>query len=363
MPPAPPARLSAPRILAVVGVMSLLLFALWYALAPLAGAVRAALPLLVRARWGWVTGAAACQGAVYIAVAGMIQAGLPRRASRRGLVGAGAAFLWANRALPGPAIAGIATLTLALGRQRRAPFSPAEAQGAAALFYVADYVSFFALAAGLAVALVLRPGGVRATLPPSALAVVSVVVIAGAVGAWWVLRSPRQVAGAVGQVVPVLVRPLRGHWAGADDVPAQAVVAVAAFYLRWKALTRQPGPLAAACLWGLTMHCAEAGTVACATGAFGGTPPPFAGAGAAYIAGNLAAIVSLLPAGLGFFEGAMGATLHLAGGATLAQAGLATLLYRVLSVVLPLPFLLRVARQSLTVSQPGTQKQQESAKT
>ena len=356
MPPAPSARLPLARLLAVAGVVVLLLCALWYALAPLAGAGRAALPLLVRARGAWVAGAAACQGMVYVCVAGMVQAGLPRRASRRGLVGAGAAFLWANRALPGPAVAGVATLTLALGRQRRAPFPPADAQGAAALFYVADYVSFFALAAGLVVALGLRPGGVRASLPLSALLAAGGVVLAGALGAWWVLRSPRQVAGLVGRIAPVLVRPLRGRWAGADDAPAHAVGAVTAFYLRWQALTQKPGPLAAACLWGLAMHTAEAGTVACAVGAFGVNTPPFAGAGAAYIAGNLAAMVSFLPAGLGFFEGAMGATLHLIGGASVAQAGLATLLYRLLSVVLPLPFLLRVARQALLPRrQPGTQ--------
>ena len=69
--------------------------------------------------------------------------------------------------------------------------------------------------------------------------------------------------------------------------------------------------------------------------------------GAAYVAGNLAAIVSFLPAGLGAFEVAMAATLHLVGDVPLPQATLATLAYRLLSVWLPLPFILQTARHAL----------------
>ena len=43
----------------------------------------------------------------------------------------------------------------------------------------------------------------------------------------------------------------------------------------------------------------------------------------------------------------MAATLHLVGNVPLPQAALATLAYRLLSVWLPLPFILQTARQAL----------------
>ncbi len=103
------------------------------------------------------------------------------------------------------------------------------------------------------------------------------------------------------------------------------------------------------------MHGGEIATIACCLVAFHANKEPgvaavatlAVAAGAAYVAGNLAAIVSFLPAGLGAFEVAMGATLHLVGDVPLPEAALATLAYRLLSVWLPLPFILQTARQAV----------------
>ncbi|MDQ2686949.1 MAG: flippase-like domain-containing protein [Armatimonadota bacterium] len=321
----------------ILGVLVLAGFAL--VLAPNVGEFSKIAPVLTRLRMGWCVGCVLCQGLVYLCLAGMLRAGLGTapRVSWAFLTGVSVVFLFANRALPGPALAGLMTLVFLLGRRG---VSAASAQAAATVFYLADYVSFFALAL-LSLGLILRTSQV-ADLHPALLGAALGVILIVATGAWALLRSPRAVRVLVMRGALIWGRRRPDPQALADA----AAAAADAFFDRWRLLTARPGSLTWACVWGLGMHLAETLTLVCAARAFGvGLPPGLAAAG--YVTGNLAAIVSFLPGGVGFYEGAMVTTWHSIGGVPVAAGLAVTLLYRLLSVWLPLPFVLGTVRQAL----------------
>ena len=356
-------------VILVVGVLAVVLA---YALVPQAGALRAIIPLLSHVRPAFFGLAMLCQMGVYGCVALILRSGLgavttPQTESEgmpgaKTLLSAAAAFLWANRALPGPAVAGLATLIFVLGRDREKPVSAAAAQAAAAVFYVADYVGFIALGLLTVLGCLLLsryPGQNSPTtaLPILPAALAAGLIFLGIVGVFFVLRSPigvRRVAERLAFWAMTLLR--RPEPTRTTKAAGQAIDQ---FFLRWQAVTAQPGALTAACGVALVMHLLEATTFVGAVWAFGGPPNTAAGlravvgASAGYVAGNLAAIVSFLPAGLGFFEGAMGTTLHLVGGIAIPTAATATLVYRFFSVWLPLPAVLGTARQAITAASRG----------
>ena len=347
-----PARASGLRW-ARAGVLLLVIvlfgFVLLFVLKPWVGDAFGMAANLRKMRIGWIIGALVCQGAMYAAVGGVLQSGLDAAAPDTPrlpplpLVGTAAAFLWTNRALPGPAVAGLATLMFLLGRRG---ISPGAAQAAAATFYLSDYISFTGLSVVLLLTLAL--GGRLGGLHPAVLGFAMALVLASLFATVLLLRSPVLVSRVAEQAVGSLARVLR-RTDGADLVRRVRGL-IDGFYDRWQTISAHPTALGSACAWSLLMHGFEIATVFCAVRAF--LPSAAAGAlavaaGTGYVAGNLAAIVSFLPAGIGFFEGAMGASLHFIGGIPVGPAALATVLYRLLSVWLPLPFVLGTARHAV----------------
>ena len=313
----------------------------------------------------WLLPAIACQGAVYVCVGGIIAAGLsgaPRKPAPPYLLYAAFAFLFANRALPGPAIAGLAVLTWLLGRRG---IAASAAHAAAAVFYLADYVSFFILGAVSLYALAPR-------LPLPILRLVEVagsLVLLGLIAAAVFTITLRKTGGmeratesedslsgtetgepapSAGSDAKAERRPPfsgpRGHWERWTLRPAVSTSisrmrdAWTGFMEQWRQVAAGPGPIGAACAMGLAMHCFEAMTIMCAARAFG-SPIGFTAAAAAYVTANLAAIVSFLPGGAGFFEGAMIATLCYGAKTSIAAAVATAALYRLLSIWLPAPSL------------------------
>lgn len=329
-------------------------------LAPSLGAARDALPLLRHAHIGWVAGAALCQCAMYAALAGILRAGLgagngrdtsapvetPQAKVTFGYLWAtGAAFLWTTRAMP---LAGVATLTFLLNR-RSVP--AALSQAVLATFFLVDYVSFFGLGSLLFAVLAFQN---RLTgLHPASLVAGMGLIVAGLGAFLFLLRVPDAVRRAAGKCGVFAARLLRRAAYTREKWGTNAQTGVGHFYQQWQGIMAQHQTLIVASLWAALMHTAEAATVFCAVCAFGvggaaESPALLAQAsGAGYATGNLAALVSFLPTGIGFFEGAMGTTLHYLGNVSVGQATLATLLYRLLSVWLPLPFVVGIARQAL----------------
>ncbi len=346
------------RWLLIVGILAAVGAAVWV-FWPSVQTLRHALPLLRHAQFGWVGGAVLCQAAMYAALSQVLRAGLgagdqnepqtnkPARLSFWFLWTTGAAFLWASRALPGPALAGVATLTFLLHRRG---IAAASAQAVATTFFLADYVSFFGLA-------VLLFGTLAAQnrlrgLHPGLLGVGMAIIVGGLALTFVALRVPDKAARGAKRVASGLARLTRRPDAAREKWENAAQQGVEGFYKRWQEITARKRTVVGAVLWATVMHLAEAATVFCVARAFGaaqtgGVIQLAQASGAGYVAGNLAAIVSFLPAGLGFFEGAMGTTLHYLGGLPANQATLATLLYRVLSVWLPLPFALNIARHAI----------------
>jgi len=325
-----------------IAVAAAAVAALAAALAPGAEEARRLLPRLrLDAAPLWILPAAACQWAVYAMIALLLNAPLRRaghRLPRVFLLLLGAIFLLANRALPGPAIAGLAILSYRL-RSRGIPSETAQAT--AAVFYAADYASFALL--GTVAAAWLLVAGRLSTLNPGLLALAVGIIGMGAVLAFVALRRREWSASIAGTLARALAR-LRRR--GSEPWEATARARVAAFYTQWDEMTAHPGVMRAAIAAALGMHLFEVGTLWCCCRTFGGTVPPVAAA-AGYVAGNLGAILSFLPGGAVLFEGGMIAALHGLAGMALPAALAATLLYRLLSLYLPLPLVLPVLRQAL----------------
>lgn len=362
-PPSWPRR--AAPIIGGLAVATLLIFVF----SSQAGILREAIPLLKRARPEWLAAAALCQIAVYLCVAAILRAGLPAASadsvetgppSFGTLIRAGGAFLWANRALPGPAVAGLATLVFVLGRDRRRPVPTSAAQAAAAIFYLADYAGFIALAILCGIGLWMAGRGgetVSASLPVAPVVIALALIVLGGGAVLALLRSPDTARRVTGKCVRSVASAVRRP--DAEALADSASAGVDSFYERWREVSSRPGGLISACGWAFVMHVFETATLTVIALAFrsgGGGHAQMhlaAGAAAGYVAGNLAAIVSFLPAGLGFFEGAMGVTLHLLGGVSVIDAAAATIVYRILSVWLPLPAVLGTARQAVAAARSG----------
>lgn len=318
-----------------------LLIVIAWTLRPGAQDAARTLPLLRHVRADWLAGALLCQLGVYAALANVLAAPLrafDKRVPFGDLWFASVVFLLANRALPGPAVAGLASLTVVLGRRGVAS---AQAQAVAATFYAADYVSFFALAA-LALGGLTR-GGHLAALHPSRLAWAGGLVAAAALAAVVLLRAPsttaRLAAGAAHRLGRLTRRADPDTWA------TRAQEAVTGFFARWQAIAARPATLASACVWAGLMHVFEAATLVCIARAFHCTLAPSVAA-AGYVAANLAAIVSFLPGGAGLYEGVMLAAFHALAGLPLPAALAVVLTYRLLSFWLPIPLALGALRSA-----------------
>ena len=316
----------------------------------------------------WLLPAALCQCAVYACVGAIIASGLSGNARKPDapyLLYVAFAFLFANRALPGPAIAGLAVLTWLLGKRG---IAVSMAHAAAAVFYLADYVSFFVLGAialySLAPHLPLplqRIIAVAGSLILAGLIAVTIFTIAlsrnnGAVKP----KSDRGEAEACkGQSAGKVANEERGHtisglrkrWPRWTERPgiSKSIIRIqgawTGFIEQWQKISARPGPIGIACIAGLFMHSFEAATLMCAARAFG-SPIDFTTTAAAYVAANLAAIVSFLPGGAGFFEGAMIATMCYGAKMPVAAAVATAALYRLLSIWLPAPSLLGLISQA-----------------
>ncbi len=284
-------------------------------------------------------GALACQCGVYFCVTAILAAGLSglrARVNTGYLLYAAFAFLFANRALPGPAVMGLAALTWLLGRRG---VKSSVAQAAAATFYLADYLSFFAL--GMAALFSIAP-----RLPVSILRLVEIagsIVAVGLLGAGgltlglragkgaWIESRLEALARRPGH--PLLARAAAGLHTGWEQ-----------FALRWGEVARHPGAILGATACGVAMHALESATLICAASAFG-APLDFLTAATAYVAANLAAIVSFLPGGVGFFEAALIGTLHYGAGMPLGIGMAVAALYRLLSLWIPAPSVAGILRQ------------------
>ena len=287
----------------------------------------------------WVVAAISCQVGVYICVAAILKIGLGESGHKVAgpyLLYGSFAFLFANRALPGPAIAGLATLTYLL---RRKGVDAAAAQAAAATFYLADYISFFVL--GLGAMFVIAPA-----LP---LAMIRVLEVAGTIvvlGLSAVALASRSLQSkhrvALRRVYARLE--LRSEHPRFKRALKLAASGMRAFSERWKTITGNPRSLVYACGAGLAMHGFECFTLVCAGRAFGARIP-FAPAAGAYVAANLAAIVSFLPGGVGFFEASMVTVLKLGAGLSMPVSLAIAALYRILSIWAPAPAIAGLLRE------------------
>lgn len=310
---------------------------------------RGLLPSLAHCRWEWIGAAALFQVGVYATIGGIfgVSIGALGKSLRPStLLFVAMAFLFTTKAF---AVAGLATLVLLLKRRGVAADI---AQAAAGTFYLADYAGFIVLSL-----VVYFCGG---TLGQSAhglvlsfgLLIGTVVLIIAA------LRAPKVVTRIVDYVALGGARLLRRG--DPHHTAAKARSVTESFYHRWNELARRRRAIALTSVLALAMHICETGTVACCARAFD-APVSAGAAAAAYVAGNLAALVSFLPGGVGFFEGAMAATLEHLGREPLTACFAGTLAYRVLALWLPLPIVLLLVRELKGKASPSTKIEGEEA--
>ena len=290
-------------------------------------------PSLAHCRWEWIGAAALCQVGVYLTIAGVFGvsiAALGKRLPASTLLLTSMAFLFSTKAF---AVAGLATLVLLLGRRG---VGADIAQAAAGTFYLADYAGFIALTVG-----VYFSGGVAGESAHSLIASFALLVC-GVAFILIMLSAPKPVTAFVDRVALGGARLLRRP--DPDHIAGKARSVTESFYGRWTELARRRRVIAATTVLALAMHLCETGTVVCCARAFS-APIGVGPAAAGYVAGNLAALVSFLPGGTGFFEGAMAASIGRLGHVPLAVALASTLAYRALALWLPLPLVFGVVRE------------------
>lgn len=292
----------------------------------------------------WLLLCLVAQAGVYLCLSEILAVSLSalgyRSVPRRFLLTTGAAFLLANRAIPGLAVAGLAVLVQRLKRED----IPAEAgQTVAAAFFGSDYAGFLLL--GVFALPFLASGGHLGALHPALLIaglVVILLVAALLIVAYRVTGLLEKIAGGIGHLLATLrCRPSR-----ADEWADKGKTLVASFRARISDLVTYPKRLLLVCGWALLMHVCEVATLVLAVRAFGGTVA-FSVAAAGYVAGNLGAIISFLPGGAGLYEGGMITALHAVGGLPVALSLAATLVYRLLTLWLPMPFALVAVRHAM----------------
>lgn len=314
------------------------------ALAPSAADAARQLPwALRRLEWAWVPAGVLAQVLMYVFLAGILAAALGALGYRRvpflSLIPTSAVFLLTNRALPGPAVAGMAVLS---ARLRRRGVTAQAGHAVASTFFGADYAGFFLLA--IVTLPLLAAEGHLGPLRPRVLLFAALLIALGGIASVVVYRMPGLLEGAAERGGRLLARLLRHH-ADQDRWAEHGRHGVLAYRQHVAELRQQPGALLRACLWSFAMHAIDAATLVLTARAFGFSVP-FPVAAAGYLAGNLGAIVSFLPGGVGLYEGGMIAALHAIGGVPPAPAVAATLLYRLLSLWLPLPAAVAALRRS-----------------
>ena len=246
-------------------------------------------------------------------------------------------FLFANRAVPGPAVAGLASLVYLLGKRK---VTGTHAQVAAGSFYLADYLSFFVFIIFAAVKVMTGRGGAADT-PWSYGLAIGLIVLAFVMG-WLAYRQAErliQIGVGLVRIVETWVRPT-------TDAAEKIGEMLTALHNQSQSLLRDPRTLLTIVGTGVVMHGLEACTIVCAARAFDGHLS-FGAAAGGYVAGNLAALVSFLPGGVGLYDGAMISILHTEGQLTLPAAGVATVVYRLLSLAIPFPIAITAIRQAL----------------
>jgi len=293
---------------------------------------RGLLPSLAHCRWEWIAAAALCQVGVYFTIAGVFGvsiAALGKRLPASTLLLTSMAFLFTTKAF---AVAGLATLVLLLARRG---VGADIAQAAAGTFYLADYAGFIVLTLGVYFAGGATDGSTRTLLISFVLLIVGVAIILA------ILAAPKPVTRVVDRVALGGARVLKHS--DPDHIADKARSVTESFYARWSELARRRKVIALTTVLALAMHLCETGTVVCCGRAFS-APIGIGPAAAGYVAGNLAALVSFLPGGTGFFEGAMAAAIEHLGRVPLSVALAATLAYRALALWLPLPLVFLALR-------------------
>ena len=323
------------------------LIALGAVVAPSLRAAFSVVPLLKHPRWPWFFAALVCQMLMYLCVAEILAQSLAafrKPVSLKSLYLPAVVFLFANRAVPGPAIAGLASLVYLLGRRT---IPPTDAQVTAGCFYLADYVSFSGVIVFAGIFVIASNSEKTGSAWPYLLAC-GIIFLLGIVTIIAYGHAETLIKGCVGVIrrLETMARPKSG---GAFSITVNGLLGD--LYHQSQALIRDPAVLASLVGTGLLMHTLETLTLICAARGFDARLS-FGAAASSYAAGNLAAIVSFLPGGVGLYEGAMVSVLHTLGHVSLPVAGATTIVYRLLSLAFPFPFALNVIRHALARPKP-----------
>jgi uncharacterized protein (TIRG00374 family) len=327
----------------------------------------AALLAIIRLGWGqlrdaaslhrhwhveWIAVAIFAQLIVYMCIAGMFKLSLNRQfksISPSFLMYAAFAFLFANRSLPGPAVAGVATLVYLL-RGKSVPSM--DAQAAAAAFYFADYAGFFTLIAAVSVPLLgEQPNHSVRLIYLTGL----IIIVFAALLAIALFARPRPIVGFAAKIAGAVRRIVFPRRAG-NDWANTAEISILQLHGKIMSAMQSPSRLAGYYVLSLVMHASEVATVMCGARAAGIILYAPAAA-VSYVAGNLASIISVLPGAIGFYEAGMIGTLHVSGNLSIGDAAVCAMAYRVLSFWAPLPVvvnvLLKVSREGM-LAKPST---------
>jgi Mg2+-importing ATPase len=244
------------------------------------------------------------------------------------------ARLFVDQALPFAGLSGTIVTLKAL--ERRGVSQPVAVAGVVIDTASCHGAYALGLAAAMAIA-ALRLEGSR----PLVLTAIPFLLFAAGISAGAVALAGRQVAGRVVEWLARL-RPLRAGL----ELLAQSDTRLA----------RSPRLLARATAWQVAVVLLDAATIWTLIHAVGAHAPP-AGVFAAYVVSTMLRLVSVVPGGLGIFEGAQVLSLGLIG-VDLPVALSATLLFRGLSFWLPmLPglwFARRYARQTFPPNAPAS---------
>ncbi len=265
--------------------------------------------LVERAAPGWIAVAIVLQSATYLALAEVwrsVAITAKRPLLRRPAVQIALAKLFVDQALPTGGVSGSLLLASALeGRNMERPLIVATVVIEQASYYLA-----YAISLALAVAIAYVQGHAGAIVVWTALGFV-VLGLAGATGAIAMVHTSRILPSFLG-----LRRAQR--WLSTAD----------------RRLTRDRRLLARATGWQLAIVALDGMTLWTLLAALG-TDAPLAGTFASFMIASLARTISIVPGGLGVFEGVAVVTLHQIG-APLAAALSATLLFRGVSYWLPM---------------------------
>jgi uncharacterized protein (TIRG00374 family) len=285
----------------------------------------------------WLVAAMLAQLLVYTCIAAMFKLNLGSRSKTLPvmfLLYVAFAFLFANRALPGPALMGVATLVYLLGKRG---VTSTNSSAAAAAFYFSDYAGFFVLIVAVSAPLFLdQPNhSIRIVYLISVL----IVIAFGAFAVWAIVR-PMKAVDLLAKSARSLVRApkFQQYLTRLLDTARRYILT---FRDNIMLSMRPPMKILAFVALSIGMHAAEIATIVFGASAAGLTiTVPVAAA--SYVAGNLASIISALPGAVGFYEAGMIGTMHGVGHIPYGDAAVCTLTYRLLSFWAPMPIVLHV---------------------